>query len=101
MKVTHKSTKTFTNVIIDTDHILSNVNTIIFDNAGTDDCKIFVNDTDHSHDGDYFYLQAGKAVTFGNMIDCVDQDFYDIVFLAAAGATKRINIIRETFQLLT
>jgi hypothetical protein len=100
MFVTHRSTYSFGNVIGNTNDIASDCNTITFDNFGDDDCQIFVNDLAHEHTGDFLLLKAGKSIDLGGNVDSVVKDKFDIVFVGLS-ANSGVNIIKETYQLLT
>jgi len=100
MKITHKTTYTPENYYVDTNGITSNCNTIIFDNYGEDDAEVFINDTNNTLSGWRFYLKAGVAIRLGGLKDSICQDTFNIRFLGA-GAAKGINVIRETFEILT
>jgi len=100
MKITHKITYAPDNIYNDTNSIASNCNTIVFDNYGEVDCEVYVNDTLHGHLGYRFYLKAGVSLRLGGLRDCICQDIFDIAF-SGAGLGKGVNVIRETYQLLT
>ena len=101
MQTSHRSIFSGENFTIDTNSIPSNCNTITFDNYGTTNCKIYFNDPESSHLGDYIILQAGKMVIFGNKHDFVVYDKFDVEFIAGEGLINGMNIIRETIMLLT
>lgn len=100
MLITHKSTYAASNVIVDTNSVASACNTITFDNYGDDDCKVYINDTAHAHTGAFMMIKAGKSIDLGGSIDSLVNDVFDFVFMNAV-ASKGVNIIKETYQLLT
>ncbi len=101
MQTAHRSLFSGENITEDTNSIPSGCNTITFDNYGSSNCKIFINDHESLHTGDYIVLQAGKMLILGNRYDIIVQDKFDIVFLPLEGSVNGINILRETIMLLT
>lgn len=97
MLITHKSTFSASNVIVDTNSIASNCNSIEFDNYGDVDCKIYINDNVHT--GSYIYLPAGRSKSLGGNIESYVTDVYDIVFVG--DAAKGLNVIKEFYQIIT
>jgi uncharacterized protein (DUF1697 family) len=94
MLITHKSTYTCVNVAINTAGIASNCNSITFDNAGDADAKIFMASGN-------VILKAGKSIDLGQRVETIIMDTFSVEFIPAAGAVQLVNIIRETFQILT
>ena len=89
------------NITEDTNSIPSGCNTITFDNYGSTNCKIFINDQESVHTGDFIILQAGKMLILGNRQNIIVQDKFDVVFLPSEGSVNGINILRESIMLLT
>jgi len=103
MLITHKSTYNVQNIIADISNTPSNCNSITFDNCGEDDCVIYVNFTSTQPANlQYILLKAGKNIDFGGSIETIIEDTFTLKFVNNIwAATHSINIIRETFQILT
>lgn len=101
MKITHRASYDFQSIYGDENSISSNCNTLTFENCGEDNVEIYVNDTTHSHTGWHLFLQTGSSITIGGHRDCIIQDSYDFVFAGIIPTKQNVNIIRETFSILT
>ncbi len=95
MLITHKSSYTCINVVIDTSGIVSNCNSICFDNAGNVDAKIHIN----FPTGGYILLKSGKSIDLGQRIETIIMDVFKIEFPIVSSG-QCVNVTRETFQIL-
>lgn len=101
MLATKRSVFSALNIAVDTESIASNCNSITFDNEGNCDCQIYINDTEHAHTGGHIFLGAGKSIDLGGRDDSVILDVFDIVFTSVDDQVQLVNVITETFQILT
>lgn len=99
MLVTHKASYTFQAVSGNDNQIDSSCSSITFDNAGDVDLKIVAPGGDLT--ANYYLLKAGKSVDFGGRLDALLTDSYNIQFVSGQTGVTLLNVIRETYQLLS
>ena len=98
-KIIKSTFENITNITLSTNSISSNCKSISFFNNGDENAKIYINDTDHSHDGGYIPVLASSAVSLPATGEkAIVTDVFDVVF--SGGGTPSMAIIRENQELI-
>jgi hypothetical protein len=94
MNITHKLTQNSLQITGDTNSITSDCQAICFDNYGEQAVVIYINDTQHEHQAATSYYLAPKSfITFGNNINFVVKDVFDVVFTGTG--IKGLNVLKQ------
>lgn len=91
--ITQQLKHTPTHITDHTNSIASECHAILFDNYGEQGAKIYINDTNHLHTGQYLYLPPGGHITLGNNENFLIKDVFDVVFTGSG--SKAMNILKQ------